>query len=178
MAEETANHSDLVTLGEYPEPMEAEMAKLRLESAGIETFLSGDAWTWSRTGSVLSRLPSAALWTAARSSVTSSVSSSRRQSVRTSSSWVVFSTSPHDRLDVAALFAQEAVGLLSLGWIVAGQRTHCVFRQTLPLGCQELEPADHHAYNLFGPGRYRHRNECVGPGLGSTNKTRTPSVWK
>ena len=32
---------ELVTLGEFPEPMEAEMAKLRLESAGIETFLAG-----------------------------------------------------------------------------------------------------------------------------------------
>ena len=29
-------------MGEFPEPMEAEMAKLRLESAGIETFLSGE----------------------------------------------------------------------------------------------------------------------------------------
>jgi len=33
---------ELVTLGEFPEPMEAEMAKLRLESAGIDTFLSGE----------------------------------------------------------------------------------------------------------------------------------------
>ena len=41
MAEETHDLPDLVTLGEFPEPMEAEMAKLRLESAGIETFLSG-----------------------------------------------------------------------------------------------------------------------------------------
>lgn len=41
MAEETHELPDLVTLGEFPEPMEAEMAKLRLESAGIETFLSG-----------------------------------------------------------------------------------------------------------------------------------------
>lgn len=41
MAEELEDGPDLVTLGEFPEPMEAEMAKLRLESAGIETFLSG-----------------------------------------------------------------------------------------------------------------------------------------
>jgi hypothetical protein len=41
MTEETHDLSDLVTLAEFPEPMEAEMAKLRLESAGIETFLSG-----------------------------------------------------------------------------------------------------------------------------------------
>jgi hypothetical protein len=41
MAEETHELPELVTLGEFPEPMEAEMAKLRLESAGIETFLSG-----------------------------------------------------------------------------------------------------------------------------------------
>jgi hypothetical protein len=42
MAEETHELPQLVTLGEFPEPMEAEMAKLRLESAGIETFLSGE----------------------------------------------------------------------------------------------------------------------------------------
>jgi hypothetical protein len=42
MAKETHDLSELVTLGEFPEPMEAEMAKLRLESAGIETFLSGE----------------------------------------------------------------------------------------------------------------------------------------
>jgi hypothetical protein len=42
MAEETHDLPELVTLGEFPEPMEAEMAKLRLESAGIETFLSGE----------------------------------------------------------------------------------------------------------------------------------------
>lgn len=42
MAEETHELPELVTLGEFPEPMEAEMAKLRLESAGIETFLSGE----------------------------------------------------------------------------------------------------------------------------------------
>jgi hypothetical protein len=41
MVEETHELPELVTLGEFPEPMEAEMAKLRLESAGIETFLSG-----------------------------------------------------------------------------------------------------------------------------------------
>ena len=42
MAEETHDLSELVTLGEFPEPMEAEMVKLRLESAGIKTFLSGE----------------------------------------------------------------------------------------------------------------------------------------
>ena len=42
MAEETHELPELVTLGEFPEPMEAEMAKLRLESAGIDTFLSGE----------------------------------------------------------------------------------------------------------------------------------------
>ena len=34
--------SALVSVGEFPEPMEAEMVKLRLESAGIDTFMSGE----------------------------------------------------------------------------------------------------------------------------------------
>jgi hypothetical protein len=42
MTEETHELPELVTLGEFPEPIEAEMVKLRLESAGIETFLSGE----------------------------------------------------------------------------------------------------------------------------------------
>jgi len=42
MTEESHDLPELVTLGEFPEPIEAEMAKLRLESAGIETFLSGE----------------------------------------------------------------------------------------------------------------------------------------
>ncbi len=42
MTEEISNFPELVTLGEFPEPIEAEMVKLRLESAGIETFLSGE----------------------------------------------------------------------------------------------------------------------------------------
>lgn len=33
---------DLVTIASFTEPLEAEMAKLRLESAGIEVFLSGE----------------------------------------------------------------------------------------------------------------------------------------
>jgi Putative prokaryotic signal transducing protein len=33
---------DLVTIAKFTEPLEAEMAKLRLESAGIEVFLSGE----------------------------------------------------------------------------------------------------------------------------------------
>jgi hypothetical protein len=33
---------EFVTIAEFPEPMEAEMARLRLDSAGIETFLSGE----------------------------------------------------------------------------------------------------------------------------------------
>lgn len=33
---------DVVTIASYTEPMEAEMAKGRLESAGIEVFLSGE----------------------------------------------------------------------------------------------------------------------------------------
>jgi hypothetical protein len=41
MTDELHELPELVTLGEYPEPIEAEMAKLRLESAGIDTFLSG-----------------------------------------------------------------------------------------------------------------------------------------
>ncbi len=41
MTEDLHNLPELVTLGEFPEPIEAEMAKLRLESAGIDTFLSG-----------------------------------------------------------------------------------------------------------------------------------------
>lgn len=34
--------ADVVTVANFTEPMEAEMAKLRLESAGIEVFLSGE----------------------------------------------------------------------------------------------------------------------------------------
>jgi hypothetical protein len=34
--------SDVVTIASFTEPMEAEMARLRLQSAGIETFLSGE----------------------------------------------------------------------------------------------------------------------------------------
>lgn len=33
---------DVVTVASFIEPIEAEMARLRLESAGIETFLSGE----------------------------------------------------------------------------------------------------------------------------------------
>jgi len=33
---------EVVTVANFTEPLEAEMAKLRLESAGIETFLSGE----------------------------------------------------------------------------------------------------------------------------------------
>ena len=34
--------ADIVTVAHFTEPMEAEMARLRLQSAGIETFLSGE----------------------------------------------------------------------------------------------------------------------------------------
>ncbi|HEX4006592.1 MAG TPA: DUF2007 domain-containing protein [Acidobacteriaceae bacterium] len=34
--------ADVVTIASFTEPMEAEMARLRLESAGIEVFLSGE----------------------------------------------------------------------------------------------------------------------------------------
>jgi hypothetical protein len=34
--------SDIVTIARFNESMEAEMAKLRIESAGIEVFLSGE----------------------------------------------------------------------------------------------------------------------------------------
>jgi len=34
--------ADVVTVASFVEPLEAEMAKLRLESAGIEVFLSGE----------------------------------------------------------------------------------------------------------------------------------------
>ncbi|HEX4037709.1 MAG TPA: DUF2007 domain-containing protein [Acidobacteriaceae bacterium] len=34
--------ADVVTVARFIEPLEAEMAKLRLESAGIEVFLSGE----------------------------------------------------------------------------------------------------------------------------------------
>lgn len=34
--------SDIVTVARFTEPLEAEMARLRLQSAGIETFLSGE----------------------------------------------------------------------------------------------------------------------------------------
>jgi hypothetical protein len=33
---------DTVTIARFTEPMEADMARLRLQSAGIETFLSGE----------------------------------------------------------------------------------------------------------------------------------------
>ena len=33
---------EIVTIAEFTEPLEAEMAKLRLQSAGIEVFLSGE----------------------------------------------------------------------------------------------------------------------------------------
>jgi len=33
---------DVVTVAEFNEPLEAEMARLRLQSAGIEVFLSGE----------------------------------------------------------------------------------------------------------------------------------------
>ena len=33
---------EVVTVANFTEPMEAEMVRLRLESAGIETFLSGE----------------------------------------------------------------------------------------------------------------------------------------
>ena len=33
---------DIVTIAEFNEPLEAEMARLRLQSAGIEIFLSGE----------------------------------------------------------------------------------------------------------------------------------------
>jgi len=34
--------ADVVTIASFTEPLEAEMAKLRLESAGIEVFLAGE----------------------------------------------------------------------------------------------------------------------------------------
>lgn len=34
--------ASVVTIANFTEPLEAEMAKLRLESAGIEVFLSGE----------------------------------------------------------------------------------------------------------------------------------------
>ena len=34
--------SNTITIARYTEPLEAEMARLRLQSAGIETFLSGE----------------------------------------------------------------------------------------------------------------------------------------
>jgi len=34
--------ADMVTIASFNEPLEAEMAKLRLESAGIHVFLSGE----------------------------------------------------------------------------------------------------------------------------------------
>ena len=34
--------ANVITIASFTEPMEAEMAKLRLESAGIEVFLSGE----------------------------------------------------------------------------------------------------------------------------------------
>ncbi|MFZ0633671.1 MAG: DUF2007 domain-containing protein [Acidobacteriaceae bacterium] len=36
------NSSDLITIASFTEPLEAEMAKLRLESAGLDVFLSGE----------------------------------------------------------------------------------------------------------------------------------------
>lgn len=37
-----ADQPQVVTVAKFEEPLQAEMAKLRLESAGIETFLSGE----------------------------------------------------------------------------------------------------------------------------------------
>ena len=37
-----ADHPEVVTIAKFEEPLQAEMARLRLESAGIETFLSGE----------------------------------------------------------------------------------------------------------------------------------------
>jgi hypothetical protein len=34
--------ANVVTIAHFTEPLEAEMARLRLQSAGIETFLSGE----------------------------------------------------------------------------------------------------------------------------------------
>jgi len=34
--------SDVITVARFNEPLEADMARLRLQSAGIETFLSGE----------------------------------------------------------------------------------------------------------------------------------------
>ncbi len=34
--------SDIITVARFNEPLEAEMARLRLQSAGIQTFLSGE----------------------------------------------------------------------------------------------------------------------------------------
>ena len=34
--------SHIITVARFHEPLEAEMARLRLQSAGIETFLSGE----------------------------------------------------------------------------------------------------------------------------------------
>ncbi|MBV8631477.1 MAG: DUF2007 domain-containing protein [Silvibacterium sp.] len=34
--------SEVVTIASFTEPLEAEMARLRLQSAGIETFLAGE----------------------------------------------------------------------------------------------------------------------------------------
>jgi hypothetical protein len=34
--------SDVITIARFTEPLDAEMARLRLQSAGIETFLSGE----------------------------------------------------------------------------------------------------------------------------------------
>lgn len=36
------NTPDVITIASFTEPLEAEMAKLRLESAGIDVFLSGE----------------------------------------------------------------------------------------------------------------------------------------
>jgi hypothetical protein len=43
MSQETlANNSELVTVATFPEPMEANMARTALESAGIEVFVRGE----------------------------------------------------------------------------------------------------------------------------------------
>jgi Putative prokaryotic signal transducing protein len=42
MAEDSEARPEVVTLEEFSEPLQAEMARLRLQSAGIETFLSGE----------------------------------------------------------------------------------------------------------------------------------------
>ena len=136
-------------------------------------------WARSRTGSVLSRLPSAALWTAARRSVTSSVRSSRRQSVRTPSSFVVFARAGRSARRSGP--ARGGTGTPAVAWPDRGRPGRGPrLRPAAPgSAVKQLQPAHHHADDLaWAAGAIVIGMNASVHDCGRTNKTRTPSVWK